>query len=459
MSNFYVSGSSSLTVTGSSESQTSNSDANQLTVGSVFTAPTAGTSTFVQQGGTVTTNGLSLGGSQNGVTPGIYYLNGGTLTSGTLTRGSNAASSGTLSFGGGTFKNSAAISTDANLTTKISSGGATIDTTSGNLTWSGAILAGNTGTVTGFTGLSGGSGATPGRIPLTFSAPASGTTATGVAIVDQSGVVTDIVITNPGSGYTLAPTITGLPGGASATATFNTTAGGLTKNGSNTLTLTGNNTYTGTTTVNGGTLSLARAGTAGSATGGTLGASTTGIMVNPGGTLLVAASNAVGNTTPMNLGGGMLSLGSAVLQGQGGSPTGATATQSTLAGVGALALSAANSSLAFSGTSGTVVFSSFAPGGFTLNVTGTNFDTTGNGGTDGTNDRLIFTTDLGSAGLADITINNGPVTDVALASGGFEIEAVPEPPTWMAGLASVGVLGLTLLKDRRKARRNARVSA
>ena len=81
VSNFYVSGSGSLTVTGSGESQTSNSDTNQLTVGSVFGGD-AGTSKFVQQGGTVTTNGLSLGSSavNNTVTPGIYYLNGGTLT-------------------------------------------------------------------------------------------------------------------------------------------------------------------------------------------------------------------------------------------------------------------------------------------------------------------------------------------------------------------------------------------
>ena len=43
---------------------------------------------------------------------------------------------------------------------------------------------------------------------VTFSAPPSGTTATGTATVSAAGLVTGITITNPGSGYTTAPTIT-----------------------------------------------------------------------------------------------------------------------------------------------------------------------------------------------------------------------------------------------------------
>ena len=131
-----------------------------------------------------------------------------------------------LNFGGGTLKSLAAFTVAASssslFATNINSGGATIDTTGGNITWNGVIAAGTTGNVTGFTDLNAGSGYTPGQMAVTFSAPASGTTATGVAIVNQAGVVTDIVVTNPGSGYTSAPTITFAGGTASATANFST---------------------------------------------------------------------------------------------------------------------------------------------------------------------------------------------------------------------------------------------
>jgi len=53
---------------------------------------------------------------------------------------------------------------------------------------------------------------------VTFSAPASGTTATGT-IVATSAQVNGIIITNPGSGYTSAPTITISGGTSSTTAT------------------------------------------------------------------------------------------------------------------------------------------------------------------------------------------------------------------------------------------------
>jgi hypothetical protein len=43
---------------------------------------------------------------------------------------------------------------------------------------------------------------------VTFSAPASGTTATGTAVVSAAGLVTSITIIDGGSGYTTAPTIT-----------------------------------------------------------------------------------------------------------------------------------------------------------------------------------------------------------------------------------------------------------
>lgn len=65
----------------------------------------------------------------------------------------------------------------------------------------------------------GGSGYT--SVPtVTFSAPTSGMTATGTAVI-QNGAVTQVIITNPGSGYTSTPTVTiGAPTtGTTATAT------------------------------------------------------------------------------------------------------------------------------------------------------------------------------------------------------------------------------------------------
>ena len=43
---------------------------------------------------------------------------------------------------------------------------------------------------------------------VTFSAPASGTTATGTTVVSSSGLVTGILVVDPGSGYLSAPTVT-----------------------------------------------------------------------------------------------------------------------------------------------------------------------------------------------------------------------------------------------------------
>ena len=64
------------------------------------------------------------------------------------------------------------------------------------------------GSVT-YTGGGSGSGAgySSSSATVTFSAPTTGTTATGTPIV-SSGKITGVTITNPGSGYTSAPTIT-----------------------------------------------------------------------------------------------------------------------------------------------------------------------------------------------------------------------------------------------------------
>jgi len=67
----------------------------------------------------------------------------------------------------------------------------------------GGVIAGSVGSVSIS---SGGSGYTTAPT-VTFSAPASGTTATGTAVI-SGGVVTSVTITNAGSGYTSVPTVT-----------------------------------------------------------------------------------------------------------------------------------------------------------------------------------------------------------------------------------------------------------
>jgi len=303
LANAYISGTGSLTVIG-----TAIVGAQYSNVG----GDTAGTRSIVQQGGTVNVTGLTLGAAQtSAASPGVYYLNGGTLTTAALSRGAvGGASTGSLIFGGGTFASGAALSTDPNIITTVNSGGAIIDTTLGNITWAGVIGAGSVGNVNGFTGLSGGSGYT--TAPTVSISGGGGSGATGQAILNAQGQVIDVVITNPGSGYTSAPSFTfGAPGnGTTATITDGTIAtgnGGLTKNGPNTLTLTAANTYSGVTTINAGILNINGLNALGGANysgltfnGGTLQYATS--LTNGGGDI-TQNSNAVGQPVTFAAGG------------------------------------------------------------------------------------------------------------------------------------------------------------
>jgi hypothetical protein len=73
---------------------------------------------------------------------------------------------------------------------------------------------------------------------VTFAAaPAGGTTATGVAVLNGAGTaVIGVLITNPGAGYLTAPAITFSAGGATATSVLSaagSTSGGEVANGTN----------------------------------------------------------------------------------------------------------------------------------------------------------------------------------------------------------------------------------
>ena len=133
--------------------------------------------------------------------------------------------------------------------------------TLGNITTSGKLTVDMTsaGTITGVTIPLGTGGAdylvnSTTTVPVTFSAPTTtgGVTATGNASVDATGAITGITITNNGSGYTAAPTLTGLAApAAGTTATATVTTAGVVLNSIN-VTGAGSRYTTAPTTANGG---------------------------------------------------------------------------------------------------------------------------------------------------------------------------------------------------------------
>jgi uncharacterized repeat protein (TIGR03806 family) len=231
---------------------------------------------------------LDLAAANTAGTMGVVNLGGnGTLAVGGVVP-SNPNSTSLLDFNGGTLTatiNNANFLTSANIDgVYIYPGGATINDGGFNITGSVPLQSPAGYGVSSIAMADGGSGYV--GVPLVEITGGSGVGATASAQVNfASGIVTNILITNPGSGYAggdiLAVTFIG-GGGNGAVANTPVLAanssGGLIKTGAGTLTLSGANTYTGGTTVSGGTLALDLGGSLAS----------TNINVNSGATLDVS---------------------------------------------------------------------------------------------------------------------------------------------------------------------------
>lgn len=231
-----------------------------------------GTGVLNVRGGTVTvsnTTSSNGGGSQynaldiahTSTGTGIVNLLSGTLRTrsvGSVAQNTPGASS-TVNFNGGTLQATGNTSSFMqNLTNAyVYSGGATIDTNGFNVTVSQPLLAPSGFGVTSIP-IQAGNGGSGYVSPPIVQINGDGVGATAVATV-SNGVVTGIVITNPGVGYSNAsanllgghPTTTALPDPAITAANA---SGALNKVGAGTLTLGGANTYTGATNIKAGTL-------------------------------------------------------------------------------------------------------------------------------------------------------------------------------------------------------------
>jgi len=233
------------------------------------------------------------------------------------------------------------------------------------------------------------------------------------------------------SGNTLSGTITNNGSGTflSAASTTNTIsgvmtgAGGLTKDGDGALVIAGsaNNTFTGATVVSDGTLVLSNS------SGNAINSSSS-IQVNSGGTLVLGASNQIGDGVGLILNGGTLLVRDDTVSDTIGSLT--------LTG-------SANSVIDFGDYDSTgtrsLTFGSFSAIEWTGLLIITNWQ-----GTAWTpdNTHLYFTDTAGftPSQLSDQIVFADIVTGAGFIEGG-ELVPVPEPKIYMAALALLGVVG------------------
>jgi autotransporter-associated beta strand protein len=238
--------------------------------------------------------GLSVGptAAQNGW-DGTLNLNGGTVAANRIVKGGGTGAA-KVNFNGGTIKAGASSATWLNgfdLAT-VYARGLTVDDGGFVITIPQALVQATDAGVGSISLSDGGSGYI--APPIVTISGGSGSNATATATV-SGGVVTAVVVTSPGTGYSLSDSlsVSFSGGGANVVApTFsavnlaNNSGGGLTKLGNGTLTLSGASTYTGNTVINAGKLVVTPAHQA-----------TNGVFVASGASYGVSLTGAPGTVT------------------------------------------------------------------------------------------------------------------------------------------------------------------
>ncbi|MES2439688.1 MAG: autotransporter-associated beta strand repeat-containing protein [Verrucomicrobiota bacterium] len=399
--------------------------------------------------GNSATQGLNLAQTNTvaGATGVLNLLANGTLVTGRVL-GTQTAATTHFNFNGGKLEvtaiNAGTIFNDATLdAVNVYSGGGTIDNSGTAITINRGLLAptasGVSGTSLAVTG--GGSGYI--GAPLVKLTGGTGTGATGYAVL-TAGVVSSVVITSPGIGYSPGDTLTAsfFGGGFTTPATNMTgiavaanTSGGMTFSGSGTTILSGTSTYTGATVVSAGTLLVngalgntavtVQTGATLGGTNGTIGSAGASVTVNAGGTL--APGSSIG---ALAVNGNVTVNGTFAYEYDGGTPSG-----DVLDVNGMLTLNNATLSLADFGGDSYTVGDKFTLAAYDLLGIGSSF----NGYADDT--AYVFNGGSWRLDYNDATAG----TNGGVGSNYITITAVPEPASLLLG--ALGLLGL--LRRRR----------
>ena len=254
------------------------------TIGGVFVGETGTATLNVSGGATANLTGWGLRIAQDSGASGTVNLLGGTVSTVSVSQGGGTAQ---LNFNGGTLKaRAASASFFAGLgSAYIYAGGATINDGGYAITVGQSLLAPAGYGVSSIAVSGGGAGYIAPPVVKISGGAGAGATASA-QINPATGAITNIFVTNPGSGYASSDSLTvTLLGGGGSGASVSTPVlavnqgGGLTKSGTGTLTLTNACTYTGATVISGGKLALSSSGAI---------AASSSIMVNIGATFDVS---------------------------------------------------------------------------------------------------------------------------------------------------------------------------